>query len=245
MPLPLLSTARPAATLCRDALGAPHSAIVQSALENVQLLERYDFHDIVVSVKSSSVARTIAAYRELAQLVPYPLHLGVTEAGTARMGLLKSAIGIGSLLCDNIGDTIRVSLTTNDLTDEIRAAHDILRAVGRRKSAEIISCPMCGRCKIDVVKLVGELEQQLSIVNCQLSIAVMGCAVNGPGECRDADFGITGGDGEGLIFRRGEIVRKVEEAQLIPALLEEVEKSAVTGNSFVRQALDKEEIKDV
>jgi (E)-4-hydroxy-3-methylbut-2-enyl-diphosphate synthase len=175
-----------------------------------------------VSVKSSSVTATIAAYRELSRLVPYPLHLGVTEAGTSRMGLIKSAIGVGSLLADNIGDTIRVSLTTNDITEEIRAAHDILRAVGKRQGVEIISCPMCGRCKIDVVKLAEQVEKSTLTMTEPLKIAVMGCAVNGPGECRDADFGITGGDGVGLLFRHGEIVRKVDESQLIPALLEEI-----------------------
>jgi (E)-4-hydroxy-3-methylbut-2-enyl-diphosphate synthase len=195
---------------------------VQSALENVRLLEKFDFNDIVVSVKSSSVTATIAAYRELAALVPYPLHLGVTEAGTARMGLIKSAIGIGSLLGDNIGDTIRVSLTTNDIVDEIRAAHDILRAVGRRKGAEVISCPTCGRCKIDVTKLAGEVEQLVCSVTKPLKIAVMGCAVNGPGECKGADYGITGGEGTGLIYKNGEIVKKVEESQLIKGLVETI-----------------------
>jgi (E)-4-hydroxy-3-methylbut-2-enyl-diphosphate synthase len=209
----------------RDAFGVP--LIVQSAIDNIRLLERFDFTDIVVSVKSSNVIKTIAAYRELARLVPYPLHLGVTEAGTSRMGLVKSAIGIGSLLADGIGDTIRVSLTA-DPTEEVKAAIDILKAVGKRKGIEIISCPTCGRCNIDVESLVNQLEKQLSIVNCSLSIviAVMGCAVNGPGECREADFGITGGDGVGVIFKYGEIVKKVDESKLIDALMEEVEKYA-------------------
>ncbi|MCL1881428.1 MAG: flavodoxin-dependent (E)-4-hydroxy-3-methylbut-2-enyl-diphosphate synthase [Oscillospiraceae bacterium] len=201
--------------------------IVDSALENVRLLERFDFNDIVVSVKSSSVLQTIAAYRELSKLIVYPLHLGVTEAGTARMGLVKSAIGIGSLLSDNIGDTIRVSLTATP-EDEVKAAIDILRAIGKRKSVEIISCPTCGRCKIDVLALVEQLEVALqanSSLESRLAtdgtvIAVMGCIVNGPGECKDADFGITGGDGVGVIFAHGEIVRKVDESQLISALLE-------------------------
>jgi (E)-4-hydroxy-3-methylbut-2-enyl-diphosphate synthase len=202
--------------------GSARTGIVESALENIRLLEKFDFHDIVVSVKSSRVTETIAAYRELARLTPYPLHLGVTEAGTSRMGLIKSAIGIGSLLADNIGDTIRVSLTTNNLTDEVRAAHDILRAIGRREAAEVISCPTCGRCKIDVVSLAKQVEELVSGLGKPLKIAVMGCAVNGPGECRDADFGITGGDGVGLVFRQGEIVRKVSECDLISALLEEL-----------------------
>jgi (E)-4-hydroxy-3-methylbut-2-enyl-diphosphate synthase len=200
---------------------AAGKSIVDSAIENIRLLERFDFTDIVVSVKSSSVIETITAYRELAGLVPYPLHLGVTEAGTSRMGLIKSAVGIGSLLCDGIGDTIRVSLTADPL-QEVTAAIDILRAIGKRKGVEIISCPTCGRCRIDVERLATELEQKLSTINCQLKIAVMGCAVNGPGECKGADLGITGGDGVGLVFKHGEIVKKVDESRLIDALMEEI-----------------------
>ena len=205
----------------------PKSRMVQSALQNIQLLERFDFNDIIVSVKSSSVRKTIAANRELAEYVPYPLHLGVTEAGTQRMGLIKSAIGIGSLLCDGIGDSIRVSLTA-DPVREVEAAIDILKAVGKlpekfRKfgGVEIISCPTCGRCKIDVLELSTELERLVAGRKFRtVKVAVMGCAVNGPGECKDADFGITGGDGEGLIFRSGEIIKKVEESKLLPALME-------------------------
>jgi (E)-4-hydroxy-3-methylbut-2-enyl-diphosphate synthase len=204
--------------------GSAKVGIVQSALDNICLLEQFDFNNIVVSVKSSSVTQTIAAYRELAQLVPYPLHLGVTEAGTSRMGLIKSAIGIGSLLCDGIGDTVRVSLTA-DPCDEVKAGIDILKAIGKRKGVEIISCPTCGRCKINVEALAKQVEEKMSTINRQLSIAIMGCAVNGPGECKGADFGITGGNGEGLIFRKGEIVKKVEESQLIPILVEMVEKT--------------------
>jgi (E)-4-hydroxy-3-methylbut-2-enyl-diphosphate synthase len=196
--------------------------IVSSALSNIRLLEKFDFFDIVVSVKSSSVTDTISAYRELSQLVPYPLHLGVTEAGTERMGLIKSAVGIGSLLCDGIGDTVRVSLT-GDPVKEVTAAIDILRSVGRREGVEIISCPTCGRCKIDVEALVNRLEKELSNINCKLKIAVMGCEVNGPGECKGADYGITGGDGVGLIFKNGEKYKKVEEAMLVPALLKILE----------------------
>ncbi|MCL2036410.1 MAG: flavodoxin-dependent (E)-4-hydroxy-3-methylbut-2-enyl-diphosphate synthase [Oscillospiraceae bacterium] len=201
--------------------GSSDGGIVRSALENVRLLERLDFDDIVVSVKSSSVVETISAYRELSRLVSYPLHLGVTEAGTPKMGLIKSAIGIGSLLCDGIGDTIRVSLTAEPLR-EIAAAKDILKAVGLRKGVEVISCPTCGRCKIDVVSLAEEVEKRTLDIDKPLKIAVMGCVVNGPGECKDADFGITGGNGEGLIFKKGEIVRKVEESMLIPVLMEEL-----------------------
>ncbi|MCL1831815.1 MAG: flavodoxin-dependent (E)-4-hydroxy-3-methylbut-2-enyl-diphosphate synthase [Oscillospiraceae bacterium] len=202
--------------------GSVSGGLVESAIANTRLLEALDFHDIVVSVKSSSVTNTIAAYRALAQAVPYPLHLGVTEAGTARMGLIKSAIGIGALLCDNIGDTIRVSLTTtpHELEREVTAAQDILRAVGKRKGAQVVSCPTCGRCKIDVAGLAEQVETLLRGVDKPLKIAVMGCAVNGPGECKDADLGITGGDGVGLVFRQGEIVKKVEESQLMSALAE-------------------------
>ncbi|MCL1867295.1 MAG: flavodoxin-dependent (E)-4-hydroxy-3-methylbut-2-enyl-diphosphate synthase, partial [Oscillospiraceae bacterium] len=191
---------------------------VRSAIANIRLLERFDFHDIVVSVKSSSVAGTVAAYRELSELVPYPLHLGVTEAGTARMGLIKSAIGIGSLLCDGIGDTIRVSLTAEP-EREVEAAIDILKAVGLRKGVEIISCPTCGRCRIDVESLANQVESLTRSLDRPLKIAVMGCAVNGPGECKDADYGITGGDGVGLIFKNGEVVKKVAESALVETLM--------------------------
>jgi len=207
-------------------LNSTNLPIVQSAIENIRLLERFDFNNIVVSVKSSSVTETIAAYRELSQLTPYPLHLGVTESGTSYMGLIKSAIGIGSLLNDNIGDTIRVSLTA-DPEKEVKAAIDILKAIGRRKGVEIISCPTCGRCKIDVEALAGQAEDLTRNLDKTIKIAIMGCAVNGPGECKDADYGITGGNGEGLIFKHGEIVKKVKESELISALMEEV-KNAIT-----------------
>ncbi|MCL2070718.1 MAG: flavodoxin-dependent (E)-4-hydroxy-3-methylbut-2-enyl-diphosphate synthase [Oscillospiraceae bacterium] len=197
-------------------------SIAESAIENVRLLERFDFNDIVVSVKSSSVTATIAAYRELFGRIPYPLHLGVTEAGTYKKGVIKSAIGIGALLCDGIGDTIRVSLSA-DPVFEVETAIDILKAVGKRKGVEIISCPTCGRCKIDVVSLAEKAEQIVQGIDKPLKIAVMGCAVNGPGECKDADFGITGGDGVGLIFKKGAIVRKVEESGLLLELMEILE----------------------
>jgi (E)-4-hydroxy-3-methylbut-2-enyl-diphosphate synthase len=196
-------------------------SIVGSALENVRLLERFDFDNIVVSVKSSSVTETIVAYRELSRLVPYPLHLGITEAGTSRMGLIKSAIGIGSLLADGIGDTVRVSLTAEP-EREIEAAIDILRAIGKRGGADIISCPTCGRCRIDVESLAVQVEKLTRDLEKPIKIAVMGCAVNGPGECKGADYGITGGDGEGLVFKQGKVVKKVEESELIDALMEEI-----------------------
>ncbi|MCL2634780.1 MAG: flavodoxin-dependent (E)-4-hydroxy-3-methylbut-2-enyl-diphosphate synthase [Oscillospiraceae bacterium] len=210
--------------------GSVKGDIVQTALEHVALLERFDFYDIVVSVKSSNVLKTIAAYRELAQACPYPLHLGLTEAGTERMGLIKSSIAIGALLSDGIGDTIRVSLTAEP-EEEVRAAHDILRAIGKRKGVEIISCPTCGRCRIDVIALANEVDEiirgnpplEKRLASTGTVVAVMGCAVNGPGECKNADYGITGGDGEGLIFKKGEIIRKVPEHDLITELMREIE----------------------
>ncbi len=204
--------------------GAPvPEAFVESALYHARLLEKFDFEDIVISIKSSDVKTTIDAYRLLARECDYPLHLGVTETGTERMGLIKSAIGIGSLLCDGIGDTIRVSLTA-DPVREVYAAKDILNAVGLGEGVNIISCPTCGRTKIDLISLAGRVEEALRPVKKRLNVAVMGCAVNGPGEAREADYGVAGGDGEGLIFRKGEIVRKVPEEKLAEELLKEIEK---------------------
>lgn len=199
-------------------------ALVESAVRHVHLLEEQDFHDIVISIKASSVPTMIEAYRKLDKICDYPLHLGVTEAGTERMGVIKSAIGIGSLLCDGIGDTIRVSLTENPVL-EIKAAKDILSAVGKnRDSVEIVSCPTCGRTQIDLIDLAHKVEAATSEIHKNIKIAVMGCAVNGPGEAREADVGIAGGNGEGLIFKKGEIVRKVREEDLLAALLDEIKK---------------------
>lgn len=199
-------------------------ALVDSALYHASLLEKFDFDDIVLSIKSSDVPIMVQAYRLAAERCDYPLHLGVTEAGTERMGLIKSAAGIGSLLMDNIGDTIRVSLTA-DPVREIRAALDILRAIGKRNDGvRFVSCPTCGRTKIDLITLAGEAEAALADCKKNITVAVMGCVVNGPGEAREADIGIAGGDGEGLIFKKGEIIAKVPEDQLIDALLREVEK---------------------
>lgn len=196
-------------------------ALVESALGHARLLERYDFYDTVISIKSSNVALMIAAYRRLFESCAYPLHLGVTEAGTERIGLLKSAVGIGSLLCDGIGDTIRVSLTADPLR-EVIAAQDILHAIGKSSRPEIISCPTCGRTKIDVQSLAERLEDELRGFDKPLKIAVMGCAVNGPGEAREADLGIAGGNGEGILFKKGEIVAKIPEEDLLEALLREI-----------------------
>ena len=203
--------------------GPTPQALVESALYHVSLLERYDFTDIVVSLKASSVDSTIRAYQLMAQCCPYPLHLGVTEAGTARMGLIKSAIGIGSLLQQGIGDTLRVSLTA-DPVEEIPAGKDILKALGMGTGPRLVSCPTCGRTRIDLVGLANQVEQALRGCEKDITVAVMGCAVNGPGEAREADLGIAGGEGEGLLFQKGKILRKVPEDQLLAALLEEVDK---------------------
>jgi len=203
-------------------------ALAKSALYHASLLERLDFDQIVLSVKSSDVSEMIAANRILSEQCDYPLHIGVTEAGTIRMGTLKSAIGIGALLADGIGDTIRVSLTA-DPVKEIEAGFDILKAAGIRKSgAEIISCPTCGRSKVDVISLAEQVERRFAGLGESIKIAVMGCSVNGPGEAREADVGVACGVGEGLIFARGEILRKVPEAQILDALAEEVEQ--IIGN---------------
>lgn len=197
-------------------------ALVESALEHVKLLNKFDFDDIVISIKSSNVRLMIAAYRLLAQKTDYPLHLGVTEAGTERMGTIKSAVGIGSLLCDGIGSTIRVSLTADPIK-EVYAANDILKVCGLYEGAEIVSCPTCGRTKIDLISLAGEVEKLLADVKKPIKVAVMGCVVNGPGEAREADIGIAGGNGEGLIFRKGQIVRKVPEKMLLSELKKEID----------------------
>lgn len=204
--------------------GAPTpAALVESALFHARLLEKFDFRDIVVSLKSSNVASTIAAYRLAAQQMPYPLHLGVTEAGTSRMGLIKSAVGIGSLLCDDIGNTIRVSLTADPI-EEIAAARDILRAVGKwHKGVELISCPTCGRTNIDVISLAKQVEEALADCPKRLTVAVMGCAVNGPGEAREADIGIAGGHGEALLFKKGVPIGKYPDGEILAALLAEIE----------------------
>lgn len=198
-------------------------ALVESALNHAAMLERFDFTDIVISIKSSDVNRMIDSYRLAAERCPYPLHLGVTEAGTERMGLIKSAVGIGSLLHDGIGETIRVSLT-DDPIREIAAAKDILKSIGKRGGVQIVSCPTCGRTKIDLVSLAKAVEAAVEHIEKDVKIAVMGCVVNGPGEAREADIGVAGGDGIGLLFKHGEILRKVPEEEIVPALLEELGK---------------------
>ena len=203
--------------------GPTPEALVESAFGHIRLLNRWDFDDICVSLKTSSVPGTIAAYRQMAEASDYPLHVGLTEAGTPRMGVLKSAVGIGALLALGIGDTIRVSLSA-DPVEEVYAARDILRVVGLRKDGpELISCPTCGRTNIDLIGLAGEVEERLRQVHKPITVAVMGCVVNGPGEAREADVGIAGGKGEGLLFRKGKILRKVPQDQLVDALMAEID----------------------
>jgi len=198
-------------------------ALVESAMGHAALLERFDFEDIVISIKSSDVNRMIASYRLAAEKCNYPLHLGVTEAGTERMGLIKSAVGIGSLLCDGIGETIRVSLT-DDPVKEIEAAKDILRCIGKRGGVRFVSCPTCGRTRIDLIGTAKKVEAALKDLDKDITVAVMGCIVNGPGEAREADIGIAGGDGCAIIFKKDGTQRKISEAEIVPELLAEVEK---------------------
>lgn len=199
-------------------------AMCESAMYHVKLLEKFDFDNIVISIKSSDVQKMYEAYELLAEKCDYPLHLGVTEAGTQRMGLIKSAIGIGGLLLRGIGDTIRVSLTA-DPVNEVYAGFDILKAAGLLTGTPtLVSCPTCGRTKIDLISIASDVEEHLRNVKKDIKVAVMGCAVNGPGEAREADIGIAGGDGCGLIFKKGEIIRKVPEEDIVAELLSEIEK---------------------
>jgi len=198
-------------------------ALVESAMGHAALLERFDFNDIVISIKSSDVNRMIASYRLASEKCNYPLHLGVTEAGTERMGLIKSAVGIGSLLCDGIGETIRVSLTDEPIK-EIEAAKDILRCIGKRGGVRFVSCPTCGRTRIDLIGTAKNVEAALKDCDKDITVAVMGCIVNGPGEAREADIGIAGGDGCAIIFKKDGTQRKIREDEIVTELLAEVEK---------------------
>ena len=198
-------------------------ALVEEALVQVRLLEACYFHDIVISLKASSVPMMIESYRLMAEKVDYPLHLGVTEAGTLYSGTVKSAVGIGALLSAGIGDTIRVSLTA-DPVEEIRAGREILSALELQKDgARLVSCPTCARCTVDLIGIANQVTDRLSEIKKPVKIAVMGCVVNGPGEARDADIGITGAKGEGLIFKKGEVIRRVPENEIITALFEELD----------------------
>ncbi len=203
---------------------ATPEAMVESALGHIKILEKYDFYDTVISIKSSDVKKTIDAYRLARETFDYPLHLGVTEAGTYESGIIKSAIGIGALLSDGIGETIRVSLT-DDPVLEVDAAKKILGALGLIKDKiEVVSCPTCARCQINLIPIAKEVTKRLENIKGSLKVAVMGCAVNGPGEARDADIGIAGGCGEALLFKKGEIVGKIPEDKVVDVLLEEIEK---------------------
>lgn len=198
-------------------------ALVESALGHVKLLEECGFYDTVLSLKASDVPTMIAAYRLAHEACDYPLHLGVTEAGTYESGIVKSAVGIGALLADGIGDTIRVSLT-DDPVREVSAGIEILKALGLRKSGvTFVSCPTCGRCQIELIQIANRVYELTKNLDKDIKIAVMGCAVNGPGEARDADIGIAGGNGEGLLFKKGEIVRKIPQDDIIDALMQEIE----------------------
>lgn len=198
--------------------------MVESAMYHVNLLEKYGFNNIIISLKASNVKMMVDAYRKISELVDYPLHLGVTEAGTEFQGTVKSSIGIGSLLVDGIGNTIRVSLTENPV-EEIKVAKEILKVLGLREGVEIVSCPTCGRTQIDLIGLAKKVEKEFGNIEKNIKIAVMGCVVNGPGEAKEADIGVAGGKGEGLLFKKGEIVKKVKEEEIIPELrkmLEEI-----------------------
>ncbi|MGB4505154.1 MAG: flavodoxin-dependent (E)-4-hydroxy-3-methylbut-2-enyl-diphosphate synthase [Syntrophaceticus sp.] len=205
-----------------DKYGRTAKGLVESALTHVSLLERENYYNIVISVKAISVPVTIEAYRMLSEKVDYPLHLGVTEAGGAWVGTIKSAIGIGSLLAEGIGDTIRVSLTEYP-HEEVRVGKQILKSLGLRSGGmELISCPTCGRCQIDLFKVLNEVEKQLPVTDEDLKVAIMGCMVNGPGEAKDADIGIAGGKGCGILFKHGKLVRKIPEDELLETLISEI-----------------------
>ncbi|HZK33445.1 MAG TPA: flavodoxin-dependent (E)-4-hydroxy-3-methylbut-2-enyl-diphosphate synthase [Tissierellaceae bacterium] len=204
--------------------GVNEDSMVYSALEQVRLLESMDFFDIKLSLKASSVPLSIKTYEKISSIVSYPLHLGITEAGPPGRGTIKSAVGIGAILSRGIGDTIRVSLT-GDPVEEVKVGKEILKSLGLLKDGiEIISCPTCGRTNIDLINIVQEAERRLEGINRNLSVAIMGCAVNGPGEAREADIGIAGGNGEGLLFKKGKIIKKVKEGELLEELIKEINK---------------------
>ncbi len=203
---------------------ATPEAMVESAMGHVKILEKYGFYDTVISIKSSDVKKTIAAYRLARETFDYPLHIGVTEAGTYKSGIVKSSIGIGSLLADGIGETIRVSLT-DDPVLEVEAAKIILKSLGLREGGvEVVSCPTCARCRINLIPIAMEVNARLENCDKKLKVAVMGCVVNGPGEARDADIGIAGGDGCAMLFKKGEIVGKIPEDKIIETLMKEIDK---------------------
>jgi len=203
--------------------GVTPEALVESAMEHVRILEALDFHDMKISLKAHDVPLTIAAYRLMSQTVDYPLHLGITEAGTVNTGIIKSAVGIGALLAEGIGDTFRISLT-GDPVVEVRVANEILKSLGLKEyGPTLVACPTCGRTSIDLPAIAAQVEEKLRGIEEPIEVAVMGCVVNGPGEARGADVGIAGGNGEGLVFRKGEIIRKVPEADLVSELFKEID----------------------
>ena len=203
--------------------GVTAEALVESALEHVRLLEEQDFYDMKISLKAHDVPLTLAAYRLMSERVDYPLHLGITEAGTAGTGIIKSSVGVGALLAEGIGDTIRISLT-GDPVVEVRTANEILKALGLKEyGPTLVACPTCGRTSINLVEIAEKVEERLRGMEDPIEVAVMGCVVNGPGEARGADVGIAGGNGEGLIFRKGEVVRKVNEEELLSELFKEID----------------------
>ena len=198
--------------------------MVESALEHVKILEDLDYENIVVSMKGTDIKMTIDAYRSIAKKVDYPLHLGITHSGTLFEGSIRSAIGVGSLLADGIGDTIRISLT-DDPTEEVKVAREILKSLNLRNfGINYITCPTCGRTKINIIELSKKIQEGLKNVNKPITVAIMGCAVNGPGEARQSDIGIAGGSGEALLFKKGKIVRKIKEEEIVQTLLDEIEK---------------------
>lgn len=203
--------------------GVTADALVESAMEHIEILDELNFSDIVVSIKVSDVPTTLAAYRKFNEISDIPLHIGVTEAGTLRSGTIKSSVGIGTLLAEGIGDTMRVSLTA-DPVEEIYAAYDIQKVLGLRSGVKLVSCPTCGRTQINLIDIANEVEKRIANIGKPIKVAVMGCAVNGPGEAREADIGIAGGNGVGLIFKKGEILRKVPESKIIDELMIEIEK---------------------
>ncbi len=204
--------------------GPKAEALVESALKSINLLEKFDFEDIVVSIKSSDVPTTIKAYKMLSEMCRYPLHIGVTESGTKRMGIMKSSIGIGSLLADEIGETIRVSLT-GDPIEEVKVGHDILKSLNLEETGvKIVSCPTCGRTKIDIIGLTNKIEKELENTSKPIKVAIMGCAVNGPGEAKDADIGIAGGDKRAVLFKKGKIERRISEEEIVKVLIDEIKK---------------------
>lgn len=203
--------------------GVTADALVESAMGHVAILDELNFNNVVVSIKISDVPKMLCAYRKFNEISDIPLHIGVTESGTLKGGTVKSAVGIGALLAEGIGDTMRVSLTANPV-EEIYAAYDIQKVLGMRKTgAEIVSCPTCGRTQLDLISIANEVEKRAANIDKPIKIAVMGCAVNGPGEAREADIGIAGGKGEGLIFKKGEIVKKVPQDRLVDELMKEIE----------------------